>query len=182
MKLAVIFPGIGYHTDKPLLYHSKRLAKENGYDIKELSYSQLPTDVKGNEKQMDYCVELAIEQAKQSLGNIDFADYDEILFISKSIGTAVAAACSNAFNLSTRNVYYTPIAQSFRYMKQSGIVFHGTADDWVSTHIVTNGCEQLHLPLHVIEGVNHSLEGNDVIKNIEILLEVMNITKEYILS
>ena len=26
-KLAVIFPGIGYHTDKPLLYYGKKLAK-----------------------------------------------------------------------------------------------------------------------------------------------------------
>lgn len=26
MKLTVLFPGIGYHTDKPLLYYSKKLA------------------------------------------------------------------------------------------------------------------------------------------------------------
>ena len=26
-KLAVIFPGIGYHTDKPLLYFGKKLAR-----------------------------------------------------------------------------------------------------------------------------------------------------------
>ena len=26
-KIAVLFPGVGYHTDKPLLYYSKKLAK-----------------------------------------------------------------------------------------------------------------------------------------------------------
>lgn len=25
MKLAIFFPGIGYHTDKPLLYYSRKL-------------------------------------------------------------------------------------------------------------------------------------------------------------
>ena len=32
MKLAVFFPGIGYHCDKPLLYYSQKLAKECGYE------------------------------------------------------------------------------------------------------------------------------------------------------
>ena len=41
-KLAVIFPGVGYHTDKPLLYYSKKLAAESGYMIKEVSYGNFP--------------------------------------------------------------------------------------------------------------------------------------------
>lgn len=28
MKLAILFPGIGYHTDKPLLYYSKKILKK----------------------------------------------------------------------------------------------------------------------------------------------------------
>ena len=38
-KLAVIFPGVGYHSDKPLLYYSKKLAKNHGYEIKEVKYT-----------------------------------------------------------------------------------------------------------------------------------------------
>ena len=37
-KLAVIFPGIGYHTDKPLLYYSKKLAKTKDYEVVEIKY------------------------------------------------------------------------------------------------------------------------------------------------
>ena len=29
--IAVFFPGIGYHCDKPLLYFSRGLAREAGY-------------------------------------------------------------------------------------------------------------------------------------------------------
>ena len=32
MKVAVFFPGIGYHCDKPLLYYSRKLAQECGYE------------------------------------------------------------------------------------------------------------------------------------------------------
>ena len=32
-RLAVIFPGVGYHVDKPLLYYSRKLAKEYGYEV-----------------------------------------------------------------------------------------------------------------------------------------------------
>ena len=32
MKLAVFFPGIGYHCDKPLLYYSRKLVQEYGYE------------------------------------------------------------------------------------------------------------------------------------------------------
>ena len=35
MKLAILFPGIGYHTDKPLLYYSKKILKNMDYEIKE---------------------------------------------------------------------------------------------------------------------------------------------------
>ena len=29
-RLAVVFPGIGYHADKPLLYYSRKLAAQQG--------------------------------------------------------------------------------------------------------------------------------------------------------
>ena len=35
-KLAVIFPGIGYTADKPLLYYSRRIAANLGYEIRTM--------------------------------------------------------------------------------------------------------------------------------------------------
>ena len=45
-KLAVVFPGIGYTVDKPLLYYSRRLAADAGYEIKRLPYAGFPKKVK----------------------------------------------------------------------------------------------------------------------------------------
>ncbi len=43
MKLALIFPGIGYHADKPLLYYSIRLARNAGFDIRTINMIHSPT-------------------------------------------------------------------------------------------------------------------------------------------
>ena len=51
-KLAVIFPGIGYTADKPLLYYASRLAKKHGYQIHTVSYSNLPGNIKGDSIKM----------------------------------------------------------------------------------------------------------------------------------
>ena len=52
-KAAVLFPGIGYHTDKPLLYYSKKIAAEHGYEIIEVPYGKFPKGVKGSREKME---------------------------------------------------------------------------------------------------------------------------------
>lgn len=42
-KLAVIFPGIGYTADKPLLHYSKRIAANHGYEIRIVDYKGFPS-------------------------------------------------------------------------------------------------------------------------------------------
>ena len=51
MKAAVFFPGIGYHCDKPLLYYSRKLAQECGYEETiALSYTYDGGNIRGNEE------------------------------------------------------------------------------------------------------------------------------------
>ena len=45
MKLAILFPGIGYHTDKPLLYYSKKILKNMNYELKEIHFKNLDFDL-----------------------------------------------------------------------------------------------------------------------------------------
>ena len=54
MKAAVFFPGIGYHCDKPLLYYSRKLAQECGYEETiALSYTYDGGNIRGNEAFMN---------------------------------------------------------------------------------------------------------------------------------
>lgn len=116
MKLAVIFPGIGYHTDKPLLYYAKKLAAQLGYEIKEVPYGGFPKDVKGSEEKMRQAFLSALSQTERMLEQVNFTEYEELLFISKSVGTAVAAAYAVKHGLAPAHIYFTPVEASFACM------------------------------------------------------------------
>lgn len=179
-KIALVFPGIGYHTDKPLLYYSKKLAMKYGYRTIDVSYTGFPSGVKGNAEKMEQCFHMALEQTEKILEKENLTDA-KILVLAKSIGTAVAAAYIKKQKLQADFLYYTPVEQTFSFMREkSGIVFTGTADPWVDTETVCQGCEDKKLPLTVISQANHSLETGDVQKDLEILQQVMKESEAYI--
>ena len=122
----------------------------------------------------------AVRQSEEILKDVDFSLYDDILFLSKSVGTAVASAYGGKHGLNTRNIYYTPVEASFQFMTQPGIVFTGTADTWVSHKAIRDLCEKGGFPMYVTEDGNHSLETGDVQKDLENLLAIMRTTEGYI--
>ena len=97
MKLAVFFPGIGYHCDKPLLYYSRKLVQEYGYEkIVTLNYTYDGKNLRGNEEKMRQAFDSLYIQTENNLKEIAFDQYEQILFISKSIGTIIASAYAEA--------------------------------------------------------------------------------------
>ena len=91
--IAVFFPGIGYHCDKPLLYFSRELAREAGYqEIVNVNYSYHVEDIRGNPEKMRAAGLALFAQTEDALKEIRWDAYDDILFVSKSVGTAIAAA------------------------------------------------------------------------------------------
>lgn len=180
MKLAVIFPGIGYHVDKPLLFYSKKIAATHGFEIVEVPYGNFPVNVKGSPEKMREAFQSALRQSGEILTNVEFEKYDTILFISKSIGTAVAAEYARHRQIQTKNVYYTPVKESMAFMEQPGIVFHGTADTWVGNDELTMFCKMHHYPLYLIGDANHSLETGHVLFDINNLRNIMEVMEKYI--
>lgn len=185
MKIVVLFPGIGYQCDRPLLYYSGRLANQSEYEVLKVPYTNLSRSIP--EAYAD-----AYAQTEKYLEKIDWSQYEDILFISKSIGTIIAAAYAQKHHVHCRNVYYTPLAQTFDFAPQFGIAFHGTKDSWVETAIIKEKCQEHHLPLHITENATHSLElhaenstsspctKNTVLQNLSILTNIMELTGQYI--
>lgn len=181
MKLAVVFPGIGYHVDKPLLYYAKKLAREKGYEIIDVPYGNFPANVKGNAELMKQAFMTALEQSREILKDVKWDEYETVLFIMKSVGTAVGGAYAKEKDIKAGMLIYTPVEQTFQFLNQDcGIVFSGTADLWVETAIVKEHCSELKLPLHLIKDANHSLETGNVDADIVLLHEVMRLSNEYI--
>ena len=49
-RLAIVFPGIGYTAEKPLLHYSRRIAERFGYETGIVPYSGFPKKVKGDKE------------------------------------------------------------------------------------------------------------------------------------
>ena len=165
MKQAILFPGIGYHSDKPLLYYSKKILKNEGYEIIEVQFSNLDFDLNKSKDK-------AYKQAKSQLENIALKD---VLLISKSIGTYCAARIAKENGLS-KNIYFTTLESTLKYLEPNDLVYSGTLDQWANYSIIKK-----HFPnVHTITNGNHSLETGNVLENIDNLKKIMNTVEQYI--
>ena len=45
MKIAILFPGIRYNCNKPLLYYSGKLALQYGYEVFKVPYTNLSRSI-----------------------------------------------------------------------------------------------------------------------------------------
>lgn len=180
-KIAVYFPGIGYHCDKPLLYYSRDIAHELGYkDYRNVSYTYKAGNIRGNEEKMKEAYEALFSQTETELADIDWSEYDDVLFISKSIGTIIATSYAEKYGIkSARHVLYTPLAQTYLFAPDHAIAFIGTADPWSDTNEIIRLSDENHIPLTVYEDCNHSLECDDTLKNIENLKDIMQRTGDF---
>lgn len=169
-KICVIFPGIGYHSDKPLLYYGKKYMAEHGYEIIGVKYGKLP---KGLEAAFSCGYDITV----RFLADICFGQEDDIVFMSKSIGTVIAARYAQEFNVNARNIYFTPLISTMKYADNNGIAFHGTKDPLADTEKLTDACIKRHIPLYTYEGGNHSIETKDILWNIRTQEDV---AKKYI--
>lgn len=103
-----------------------------------------------------------------------------MLFISKSIGTVIAASYAEKYAVKhVRHILYTPLAQTCLFAPDHAIGFIETADPWSDTDEVIRLSEANHIPMTVYEGCSHSLECDDTIKNIEILGDAMQKTMDF---
>ena len=181
-KIAVYFPGIGYHCDKPLLYYSRSIAYKLGYeDSRNVNYAYNAGNIRGNDKKMKEAYEALFLQAEAELADIVWSYYDDVLFISKSIGTIIAASYATKYGLKrAKHILYTPLAQTFLFAPNNAIAFIGTADPWSNTDEIIQLSNTNNIPLTVYDNCNHSLECNDTLKNLENIKDVMQRTRDFI--
>lgn len=180
MKLAVLFPGIGYHCDKPLLYYTAKLAKAENYEILPVPYTGFPEKVRGNAGKMRQCLEIAGSQADAMLKSVDWGAYNNILFVGKSIGTIVGSAYAKEKGLAVHSILLTPLVETFGYVCGNAVAFHGTADPWAETGVIKKVCRERGIPLYLTEGANHSLETGDVRRDVDILRDTIQRNESFI--
>lgn len=180
-KLAIFFQGAGYHCDKPLLYYSKKIAKNKDYEIIEADYDfrEFVKNIKEDAEATQKALEFGLERVTEQLKDVDFSTYDRVVFIGKSIGTAIAAKYNAENEIGAEQIVFTPIEATFSYLSPcDGFVFHGTADPLCDTDMCVQLCEQMSLTYAVIPDANHSLETGDVSIDLTNMKRIMSIVED----
>ncbi len=179
-KVAIFIPGIGYTNDRPLLYYSAYVLRRRGYDIKKIDFTGFPDGVFNDEKKMLQCFEIALNQTSKALWDMDLKGLDDLIFISKSIGTGVAAFYTSKENIPARHVFLTPLEKSLSFAKNGcGIAFSGTEDPWADCDGIKIACSKKKIPLTIIENANHSLETGDINFDLDTLRLVLGRIEEF---
>ncbi|MBQ2980962.1 MAG: hypothetical protein IJD58_02430 [Lachnospiraceae bacterium] len=173
-KLVVFFPGVGYGFKHPLFYYADLLYETKGYERKYMSYQDICMDKKLTLEEKKVKVrEYVFKQAR----GIDFKEYEEVVFLSKSIGTAEAGALAEKVGIKVTQIFLTPIESAIPYIKGASNVVIGTRDEAYS--VCKEHCEKYNINALYIEDGDHSLEvKGELDKNIDILKQVMQFVDE----
>ena len=175
-KTAVIFPGVGYTKDRPLLYYAGKLAVKNGYELVHVDFSGIDWS-KEKLKDRDFLrktVDRCMKITQNALGEaVDLNDTDTV-FISKSIGTVVATAYAHNKSMSVRQICFSPLEMIESFVSEEGaILFYGDADPYADYKSIECIAGKKRLETHRISGGNHSLETGDIMTDIDNLKIMM---------
>lgn len=178
-KITVLFPGIGYRFERPLLYFAKKQAKQYGYTILENDYHGFPDKIRGDQERLKESVKIACEQTETNLKEMNWNTYQSIVFVSKSIGTIAAAQYAYRHQIKADQILFTPFPDTFSVpINGNSIGFHAVEDPWMKHQEVVNAAEKAGVPLIIYPKGNHSLETGNVNEDIRILEDIFAKTKE----
>jgi len=172
-KIVVIFPGTNYSADCPLLYYAGFKFQVRGYEKVSINYDDL---LKGS-KSLDECIEEIKNSVLMQLKAFDFSEYEDIVFVSKSLGTVVAGWVEERLCIKVTHIFLTPIKETLPYIRNGKniiTVVAGTKDKLLDADILKEHCIKENIILKQINGVGHRLEAwGDMDKNIDVLKEVV---------
>lgn len=167
-SLAVIFPGLRYNCDKPLLYYTTQALIARGMDVLQVwvDYNQLDNK---DLSQTDQTLRMVSEAQIILQAGIQLRPYESLALVGKSIGTLVMA-----FILSQEHpqkiagtIWLTPllhipfVTAAIQSVTHPAIVAGGTADTTFDPASVALLERQPNLALLRVEAANHSLEIPD---------------------
>lgn len=174
--LAVVFPGQNYSAERSLLDYAGKVAAEHGCDllILEYGYQSARTGFKREE------LDIVVEECKAALGAV--AEYEQLLFISKSMGTVIAGrlAAELGVQQKTAHLYLTPIAETVPWIRKSrGSVIYGGSDPMFSGQHPAEISGLPNIRVYRIDDANHALEVGSVNESLAVLLVIINFYHEF---
>ncbi len=175
-SLAVFFPGKNYSCEKPLLYYVMKSATACNYDALLLEYGYQAARSEFNPDDMELIINECCQSINQVCGN-----YNKIVFVSKSLGTYIAARASELINTGEiAHMYLTPIKSTIPFINNSkGIALWGTADKIINEEDVKQIEESPRVTLHKVAEANHALEVENLDQSLNIMKTIIEISDQF---
>ena len=168
-KLIVIFPGAGYGLDSPLLYYADFLFETKGYERIHMDYQSI---LLNRELSLENKVAKVRQYVYEQVKDVDFTAYDEVVFLSKSIGSMEAGILAEKLGVNVIQIFITPIEEAIPYGDTDCYVVIGTEDKAYQTY--KEYCDANSIKALFVEGANHSLEVEGrPYQSIDVLKRVM---------
>ncbi len=182
-KTAVIFPGVGYTKDRPLLYYAGKLAAAFGYELIHVDFSGISWSKEKLKDRafLEETMKVCLDKTRKKLDDLgDLTDAD-VIFISKSIGTVVATAYAKKMSVNAKQICFSPLEIIEEYVNDEGaVLFCADADRYADYASLERIATDKKLKIHTIKGGNHSLETGDVATDIDNLKQMMDLVKAYL--
>jgi predicted alpha/beta-hydrolase family hydrolase len=189
--LAIVFPGIGYTCDMPLLYYPARMLADRGADVLRVEYAY--------QRRADYAALAPADQAQWLFADATAAcqvalaqrAYRRITLVGKSLGTLAMGHVLTADErlADSGAVWLTPLVKNERVRAQvaqwggHSLFVIGTADPYYDAASLAEVMAATHGDSVVVEGADHSLEiAGDVEQSLEAMMRVMRAMGSFLAS
>lgn len=166
-KIVISFPG-GRGYEIPLLYFSSKHFEDLGYE--KLFISPPDSD--------EIKFETLYERAEKIIQSIAFEEYENIIFIAKSIGTVVACKIREMYKISASLILYTPLNDTLPYINNKNdilLISAGENDRHLDSKTLRELCEKEGIRCYIEPNVGHRMEvKGDLKRDLEIIFNVIN--------
>lgn len=165
-KIVISFPGIR-GCEIPMLYFGAKHFEDMGYE--KVFINNPVTD--------DMTLDTVFKNACEVLENMNWDEYERVVFVAKSLGTVVACKIKERFQIPASLVLFTPLEDTLKYITKENdilLVAMGDKDKYLSSERLVNHCEQENIKYYIEAGVGHRMEvTNDLQRNLEIISNVI---------
>lgn len=166
-KIVISFPG-SRGCEIPLLYFASKRFEDLGYEKLFINY---PTLGESN-------VEVLLESTEKTLQTINFAEYESIVFVAKSIGTVVACKIKEKHKIPASLILFTPIKETLPYINTRNdilLVAAGDNDRFLESDILCDICNKESINYYIEPNVGHRMEvKGDLKRNIGVVYNVIS--------
>lgn len=164
--IVISFPG-GRGYEVPLLYFGAKHFEDMGYEKVFINHPA------SGEKDFD----ALFNNAGKVVESINLAEYEDIVFVAKSIGTLVACQIKEKYSLPASLILITPVEGALPYINQDNeilLVAAAERDRHWDTKILQEHCEKEWVKCYVEQNIGHRMEViNDLQRNLEVIANVI---------